>query len=113
MLRSHVDLKSVFAGVAGARNDGRSTVDRSFRKAVVLHRSQLDVGHRLEDFLRLRALESKLGGGGFDDADFDILPFGEVRDPLEVLVAVRGVYDNEVVIWSISVDGDVVDKPAY
>src|ERR1043165_1734739 len=108
--RREVELEAVLAGVAGAGDDGIDAVDVAAREAVVLDRTEVDVDERLEVALRVRALERELRVVRALVPDFRIHALRAVGEPLEVLVLIRGVDDDEVVVRADAIDEDVVDE---
>jgi hypothetical protein len=111
-VRVEIDLEAVFAGVAGARDEGVAAEDARRPKAVILEIRRVRIAEGADESGRLRALDrdERVVGGAVRDAR--ARPGARLR-PGEVLRSVRSVDDEEVVVLGSAVDEQVVyERPA-
>ena len=78
----NVDFESIFAGVAGACDEGiPQSADRAARHPVELHRDEVGVGQLLQHIHALRALNRDLGEVVREILDFAVELSGYCRAP--------------------------------
>src|SRR5690606_5830956 len=121
-----IDLKTVFARVAGPRDDSLDTVDLAGREVVLLDRSQLRFGQLLQNPESLWALDSDLavvcarvsqGNTGLAVFRIAILfaadgRIGVLRYPLPILIGRSCVDDEKKLILKEPINEQVVHNPA-
>ena len=108
-----VELKAIFARVAGARDDhGALAGDHPLLEVVVLDGVEVDVGEFLENLLRLGALEGEQGNAIGDVFELRV-ELGEVlRDVGEVFVFVGRVDDHHEVVGGAVHEAVVFERAA-
>ncbi len=93
--RIGINFKTVFAGVAGPRNDRFDTVNAAGREMVVLDLVKIRVGQVFQDADGLRSLDGDLAIIRACVGQRDILVLFVRRDPLPILLGCTGVYDEQ------------------
>jgi hypothetical protein len=108
-----IGLEAVLAGVAGARDDDvLAPSDGADVEVVVADGFELNVCERLENFLRVRALEGEERDGVGDVLELAV-ELGELlRNVSQVLVLVRRVHDHHHVIGKAVDEAVVLERAA-
>ena len=104
------DLEAILAGVAGARDVDSVIVERAVRAVVVSERVECAAARGRHHVGRARALErdERVVDAAIDELDLRGRVLGE---PLEVLLAIRRVHDEQHVVGA-PVHEEVVDDAA-
>ena len=112
LIGGQVDLKSVFSGVAGARDERvGDAANRAPGEPIILDRAQVGLGQLGQRILGPRPLDRELGVVVAVVADVHAGEGAHLgADPLVVLLAGAGVDDQQVVVVAEFVHQDVVDK---
>jgi hypothetical protein len=103
-------FKSVFARVAGSRDQGGNAVHVAAREPVVPDGGQVHVAQRLQNADRLRPLNGELRIRVADIFHLAVELRSLPGDPGEILVAVGGVDAKEIVVGRQAMDEDVVHE---
>ena len=112
LVGGQVDLKAVFSGVAGARDERvGNAANRAPGEPIILDRAQIRLGELGQGVLGPRPLDRELGVVVAVVADVHAGKGTHLgANPLVVLLAGAGVDDQQVVVVAEFVHQDVVDK---
>src|SRR6202049_2240114 len=111
MLGREVNLKAIFAGVTGARDQRAHAVHVALKKMVILQRSDRLAREASENSERLGSLngELRIALSGVFDLRVEAAPAG-VADVFEVFILIAGVHAKEVMTVGNLVDEQIVDE---
>src|SRR5258708_32431911 len=109
----HINLETVFPGIAGARDQNIfQAADSAMRKPIILDRAEICVGEFLHYLYRARPLNRELRvsvAQFFHDAVkiFHVLP-----NPIDVFLARTGIDDQQIIVLAEAMHNHVIDKRA-